>query len=468
MRYEIPEAHEKMMTARKGIKQLDMTQGRPAGLLISFAIPIFLGNVFQQLYNIMDSVIVGRFVGADALAAVGVCSGPYSVFVGLNMGLSTGVGILVAQLYGAGKEEQIKKVVANALILLMASALITGGLGFVLAEKLLVLLGTPESVMDRALIYMRTVFVSILGMALYHCVNGILRALGDSRTPLFFLALSSVLNIVLDVCFVTVVRWDVFGVAFATLLSQLIAAGAGLIYARKKYECFRFPLSQLRPHRAVLQKLLYTGLPLALQSSTINISAAVLQGFVNSFGETVVAANTIINKFDNLNNMPLSSLSMALSTYTGQNVGAGQKKRVQSGYRVGWMMAIAYSVLVFVVGHVFGGMFADFFVQGEPEVRSYSVLGIGILSCGVLALSMIYVNRSILNGAGDTGFALFNGTVEIVGRIGFAWLYTVVLQIGPAGLWLTAVSNWLLTGLVCQARYLSGVWKRKGEAQQEG
>lgn len=457
-----------MMTARKGIKQLDMTQGRPAGLLISFAIPIFLGNVFQQLYNIMDSVIVGRFVGADALAAVGVCSGPYSVFVGLNMGLSTGVGILVAQLYGAGKEEQIKKVVANALILLMASALITGGLGFVLAEKLLVLLGTPESVMDRALIYMRTVFVSILGMALYHCVNGILRALGDSRTPLFFLALSSVLNIVLDVCFVTVVRWDVFGVAFATLLSQLIAAGAGLIYARKKYECFRFPLSQLRPHRAVLQKLLYTGLPLALQSSTINISAAVLQGFVNSFGETVVAANTIINKFDNLNNMPLSSLSMALSTYTGQNVGAGQKKRVQSGYRVGWMMAIAYSVLVFVVGHVFGGMFADFFVQGEPEVRSYSVLGIGILSCGVLALSMIYVNRSILNGAGDTGFALFNGTVEIVGRIGFAWLYTVVLQIGPAGLWLTAVSNWLLTGLVCQARYLSGVWKRKGEAQQEG
>lgn len=445
-----------------------MTQGRPAGLLISFAIPIFLGNVFQQLYNIMDSVIVGRFVGADALAAVGVCSGPYSVFVGLNMGLSTGVGILVAQLHGAGKEEQIKKVVANTLILLMVSALITGGLGFVLAEKLLVLLGTPESVMDRALIYMRTVFVSILGMALYHCVNGILRALGDSRTPLFFLALSSVLNIVLDVCFVTVVRWDVFGVAFATLLSQLIAAGAGLIYARKKYECFRFPLSQLRPHRAVLQKLLYIGLPLALQSSTINISAAVLQGFVNSFGETVVAANTIINKFDNLNNMPLSSLSMALSTYTGQNVGAGQKKRVQSGYRVGWMMAIAYSVFVFVVGHVFGGMFADFFVQGEPEVRSYSVLGIGILSCGVLALSMIYVNRSILNGAGDTGFALFNGTVEIVGRIGFAWLYTAVLQIGPAGLWLTAVSNWLLTGLVCQARYLSGIWKRKGEAQQEG
>lgn len=456
-----------MLTARKGIKQMDMTQGRPAGLLISFAIPIFLGNVFQQLYNIMDSVIVGRFVGADALAAVGVCSGPYSVFVGLNMGLSTGVGILVAQLYGAGKEEQIRKVVANALILLLASALITGGLGFVLAEKLLVLLGTPESVMDRALIYMRTVFVSILGMALYHCVNGILRALGDSRTPLFFLALSSVLNIVLDVCFVTVVRWDVFGVAFATLLSQLIAAGAGLIYARKKYECFRFPLSQLRPQRAILQKLLYTGLPLALQSSTINISAAVLQGFVNSFGETVVAANTIINKFDNLNNMPLSSLSMALSTYTGQNVGAGKKKRVQSGYRVGWMMAIAYSVFVFVIGHVCGGMFADFFVQGEPEVRSYSVLGIGILSCGVTALSMIYVNRSILNGAGDTGFALFNGTVEIAGRIGFAWLYTVMLQIGPAGLWLTAVSNWLLTGLVCQARYLSGVWKRKGEAQQE-
>ena len=439
-----------MLMARKSAKQMDMTKGKPAGLLISFAIPIFLGNVFQQLYNIMDSVIVGRFVGADALAAVGVCSGPYSVFVGLHMGLSTGVGILVAQLHGARKEEQIKTVVANALVLLMASAVLTGGLGFLLADKLLVLLGTPEAVMGRALIYMRTVFVSILGMALYHCVNGILRALGDSRTPLVFLAISSILNIVLDVCFVTVVEWDVFGVAFATLLSQLIAAGAGLIYARKKYECFQFPLPRLKPHRAVL-------------SSTINISAAVLQGFVNSFGETVVAANTIINKFDNLNNMPLSSLSMALSTYTGQNVGAGEKKRVQSGYRVGWSMAVIYSVLVFVIGHTCGGIFADFFVQGEPEVRSFSVMGIGILSCGVLALSMIYVNRSILNGAGDTGFALFNGSVEIVGRIGFAWLYTAVLQIGPAGLWLTAVSNWLLTGLVCQARYCSGVWKKKGD-----
>ena len=185
-----------MLTARKGTKQLDMTKGSPAGLLISFAIPIFLGNVFQQLYNIMDSVIVGRFVGADALAAVGVCSGPYSVFVGLNMGLSTGVGILVAQLHGARKEEQIKRAVANALILLMASAVLTGGLGFLLADPLLRLLGTPEAVMGRAVIYMRTVFVSILGMALYHCVNGILRALGDSRTPLIFLALpaSSILS----------------------------------------------------------------------------------------------------------------------------------------------------------------------------------------------------------------------------------------------------------------------------------
>mgnify|MGYP001623067317 FL=1 len=189
-----------MLMARKSAKQMDMTKGKPAGLLISFAIPIFLGNVFQQLYNIMDSVIVGRFVGADALAAVGVCSGPYSVFVGLNMGLSTGVGILVAQLHGARKEEQIKTVVANALVLLMASAVLTGGLGFLLADKLLVLLGTPEAVMGRALIYMRTVFVSILGMALYHCVNGILRALGDSRTPLVFLAISSILNIVLCHC----------------------------------------------------------------------------------------------------------------------------------------------------------------------------------------------------------------------------------------------------------------------------
>lgn len=442
-------------------KQLDMVQGKPGRILILFAIPIFLGNVFQQFYNIMDTVIVGRFVGADALAAVGVCGSPYGVFVSLNMGLSTGIGIVVSQLFGARQEESIKKTVINALILNGAFAVLTGGIGMLLSSQLLRIMGTPEAIFDSAVVYMRVIFASTLGMSVYNCIAGILRALGDSKTPLYFLIASSILNIVLDVVFVTIFPWGVFGVGFATLLVQLLSAVAVFIYARKKYPYFYFSPGEIKSDIAVIKKLLMTGMPLGLQSSTICLSGAVLQGFVNSFGETVIAANTVINKFDNILNMPLGSLSMALSTYTGQNMGAGRVDRIKEGYKTSWIMAVIYSVLIFIIGHTCAVPFINLFVSGEPEVLAYGIKGIAIFSSGVISLSMIYINRSILNGSGDTGFAMTNGAVEIVGRVGFACLYVTLLKMGPEGLWYTAISNWTLTGLVCLARYASGVWKKK-------
>lgn len=279
-------------------------------------------------------------------------------------------------------------------------------------------------IMHRSMVYMRTIFVSTLGMAIYHCIAGILRALGDSRTPLFFLIFSSVLNIVLDVLFVAVLPLEVFGVAFATLLAQLVSAITCFIYARKKYDCFSFGKQDFSPDWGILKKLLKAGMPIALQSTTICFSSMVLQGFVNGFGEIVIAANTVVNKFDSLINMPLSSLSMALSTYTGQNMGAGKLQRVKVGYKAAWIMAIVYSILIFVIGHMGGRVFVEFFVTGNTKVSLYGIQGMRILSCGVIALSMIYINRSILNGAGDVMFALFNGIVEVFGRVGFVWLYT--------------------------------------------
>lgn len=443
------------------VSDRDMTHGKPAGLLIGFAVPIFIGNVFQQFYNITDSVIVGRFLGADALAAVGLCGCPYGVFISLNMGLSTGIGIVISQLFGAKQEEQIKAMVINAFLLILATSFLIGGAGFFLAPGILKLLGTPEAIMFRSMVYMRTVFVGTLGMAVYGCIAGILRALGDSRTPLLFLVFSSILNIVLDVLFVALMPLDVFGAALATLLSQFISAIVCFLYARRKYDCFNFGMQDLSPDREIIKKLLKAGLPIALQSSTISFSGMVLQGFVNSFGEDVIAANTVVGKFDNLINMPLGSLSMALSTYTGQNTGAGDLQRVKAGYKAACGIAVVYSILIFAAGHVGCRAFVEFFVTGSPEVCLYGVQGIRLLSCGVIALSMIYINRSVLNGAGDVTFAMFNGIVEVFGRVGFAWIYTSVLAVGARGLWLTAVSNWLLTGSVCLLRYISGVWKKK-------
>lgn len=442
-------------------KQLDMTQGRPGKILITFAIPILLGNIFQQFYNIVDSVIVGRYVGADALAAVGVCGAPYGVFVSLNMGLAAGIGIMVSQLFGARQEDRIKKTVINAFILIVVSALLTSILGFVFSSQLLDLLGTPESIYADALIYMQVTFAGMLGMAVYNCAAGILRALGDSKTPLYFLILSSILNIVLDILFVTIIPLGVFGVGLATLIGQLVSAIAVFIYARKKYTYFAFGIGEIIPDKVIIYKLLMAGLPLGLQSSTICLSGAVLQGFVNSFGETVIAANTVINKFDNILNMPLNSLAMALSTYTGQNIGAKKVERIRSGYVTAWVMAVIYSVIVFVIGHTCAEVFMHMFVTDEPAVIDYGIKGIAIFSSAVISLSMIYIHRSILNGSGDTGFALVNGLTEIVGRVGFAYLFVTIMQIGPEGLWYTAIANWTLTGLVCMGRYLTGTWKKK-------
>lgn len=438
----------------RGNKQIDMTEGHPAGLLAVFAVPIFLGNVFQQFYSIVDSVIVGRFVGADALAAVGVSASPYSAFVSMSMGLSSGIGIVMSQLFGGRKEDCMKQTVVNAFFIIICSSMAAGAAGFCAAPGLLRLLGTPDAIFGQALVYMRILFIGVPGMAVYNCVAGILRALGDSRASLYFLVFSSIMNIILDVIFVTMIPLGVFGVGLATLLGQLFSAAAIFCHARKKYDCFTFGRSDLRLDRAVIKRLLLTGVPLGLQSTTICLSATALQGFVNGFGESVIAAQTVIVKFDNILNMPLNSFSLALSTFTGQNAGAHRKDRIHHGYRAALAIAAVYSLLVFVAGHTCGNVFMHLFVRNEPEVIAYGIRGIAIYSSAVLSLGMIYINRSVLNGIGDTGFALFNGVVEIIGRVGFATLFISVLGTGPEGLWYTAIANWTLTGAVCFARYL--------------
>lgn len=442
-------------------KQIDMTQGNPVKLLLYFALPILAGNVFQQFYNIMDSIIVGQFVGPNALAAVGICTSPYGVFVSFTSGMATGIGIVTSQFFGGGQSQKIRQVVINSCYLMLLVSLLSGGLGIVLAPWLLRLLGTPEAIYGQALIYMRLMFISTVGMAYYNCFSGILRALGDSKTPLYILIFSSILNIALNVLFVTVVRWGVFGVGLATVIGQAASAVVTYLTARKRYEYFQFGLSEMKRDTLLMGRLFRMGIPLALQGATISLSGTILQSFINGFGETVIAAHTVVVKFDNILNMPLHSLSMAQSTYTGQNAGAGRLDRIKKGYHAIWTISIFYATLIFLIGHTCAGIFVNMFVSDDAQVMSYGVRGIAIYSSAVLGLSMIYANRSVLNGAGDTTFALINGAVEIAGRLGFALLFIKLLKIGPEGIWYTTIANWTLTGIVCQIRYSSGVWKKK-------
>uniref|UniRef100_UPI00405619EE MATE family efflux transporter n=1 Tax=Acetatifactor sp. TaxID=1872090 RepID=UPI00405619EE len=438
----------------------DMTTGSPAKHILKFALPLLVGNLFQQLYNMVDSLIVGNYVGADALAAVGACGSMNFLFFSLCAGLATGIGIIVAQFYGAKDEKSIYSTIANSIYVLGASAISVSILGIILSSALLRLLQTPESIIGDATIYMRTTCAGIIAIALYNGVASILRALGDSKTPLYFLILASIINVVLDLLFVLRFNWGVFGVAFATIIAQAVSAITCIIYAYVKVPYFRLNREQLRPQPQIIKRSFVLGVPLALQNSMIAISCMALQGVVNTFGETVMAAYTIIGRVEQIVQQPYGSLGAAITTYTGQNVGAGKTERVKQGYRQAVIMVLIFSILLIPVSFLFGEQIIGAFVK-EADVIAIGVKGLQINSLFYFGLGMIYVPRALLNGAGDTGFAMINGFTEVAGRIVFSQILTRIPILGYWGIWLTTGATWATTAIVCVIRYKKGKWEYK-------
>lgn len=441
-------------------RKLDMTEGKALGLLLSFSVPILIGNIFQVLYNMVDSVIVGRFVSAEALAAVGTCGSPYNLFVNLNLGTATGAGILVAQYFGAHRENMIRPLVTNAVFIMFFTSVVISGAGYLFTPQFLRLLDTPDNVLADAVTYLRIIFLSMMGSAVYNVTSGVLRALGDSKTPLYFLIFSSILNTVLDVVFVTVFHMEVLGVALATLISQYIVAVVTFFYARARYECFRFGLRDMKPDFSLIRKLLSAGVPLALQSSSISLSAMFMQRYVNSFGSVVMAGHTAASRFNNICNMPLNSFGMALSTFVGQNIGAKKPARIREGVKIFWIFSVVFSILIFIAGFTLDAPFIRLFTDDETVV-SIGCIATRIYAAYVIFLANIYVNRSVINGSGDTRYSMYGGFLEILGRVGFLVLYIDLFKIGMRGLWYANISNWFITGVFFLIRFLSGKWKEK-------
>ena len=299
------------------------------GHIVKFTLPLLLGNLFQQLYNMVDSVVVGNFVGANALAAVGTCGSMNFLFFSLSSGLAIGIGIIVAQFFGAGDEKNVRNTIANSIYVLTGASLLVSILGIALCPAILRLLQTPDTIIGDSVVYMRTTCAGILFIAAYNGVAAMLRALGDSKTPLYFLILSSIINVVLDLVFVLVMEWGVFGVAFATVIAQAASAVCCIVYAYHKVEYFRLTKEQLQPKPQIIEKSIRLGVPIALQNSMIAVSCMVLQGVVNTFGETIMASYTIVGRIEQVVQQPFSSLGTALTTYSGQNMGAGKPQRVK-------------------------------------------------------------------------------------------------------------------------------------------
>lgn len=444
----------------KGKYITDMTTGSPVKHILKFALPLLFGNLFQQLYNMVDSIVVGNYVGANALAAVGTCGSMNFLFFSLSSGLAIGIGIIVAQYFGAGDEERVQATIANSIYVLAAAALIVSMIGIALAPWLLRLLATPESIIGDSVTYMRTTCSGIIAIAAYNGVASILRALGDSRTPLYFLIVASVLNVVLDLLFVLQFGWGVFGVAIATIIAQAVSAIFCIVYAYKKVPYFRLSKEQLKPEKAIIKNSFRLGVPIALQNSMIAVSCMALQGTVNRFGETVMAAYTISNRIEQLIQQPFGSLAAALTTYSGQNIGAGKLDRVKKGYRQATLLALIFSVAMLPVMYFGGARIVGAFVK-EPEVIVLGVKALRITSLCYFGLGMIYVPRAVLNGVGDTGFAMLNGITEVACRIGYSQILTRIPVLGYWGIWITTGMTWITTAIVCVLRYVRGKWRGK-------
>lgn len=437
-----------------------MTEGSPAKLILMFTLPMLVGNLFQQFYNMVDSIVVGRFVGANALASVGATGSVNFLFFSLCFGVSAGVGVVVSQFFGADRPEMVEKAIANGLYILAISSIIMSVLGVVLARPVLSLLNTPAVILDDAVIYMQVSCAGIIAVAAYNGVSAILRALGDSKTPLYFMVVSCFINIVLDLLFVLKFNWSVFGVAFATVIAQMTAGIGAFIYAYHKISFFRVKKENRAWKTDIAGRCFQLGLPIAVQNSMIALSCIFLQGVINGFGESLVAANTALGRIEQLVQQPYNSLGAAITTFTGQNVGAGKLDRVKKGYKVGFISVVIFSLIMLIPGQFFGEQIVGIFVQ-DQEVIAIGAKGLAITSWFYFFLGMIYVARSVLNGVGDAVYSMINGLMEVAGRVGFAVPLTMIPFIGMWGVFLTTGLTWTLTAIVSMHRYARGGWARK-------
>ena len=436
----------------------DMTKGNPTGLLLTFMLPMVVGNVFQQLYNMVDSMIVGKYVGADALAAVGATGSLNFLIFSLCGGMANGIGIIISQYFGAGNDNGVKKAIANAVYIMATSALLMGVIGLVFSRKLLIFLNTPENILDDSVLYMQIMCIGILAVGLYNCIAAILRAVGDSKTPLYFLIVASILNIALDLLFVKTFNMGVAGAGIATIISQLLAGIGSLAFAFIKNPYFKIGRDQMKAEKMIIAQCVRMGIPLAFQTSLIAISCVALQSVVNTFGSVVVAAFTATSRIEQLVQQPYNSLGMAVSTFTGQNIGAGKLDRVKQGLRKG-MIIMAIFTFVMITLAQFGGEFIMKLFVNEEDVIALGSQALKITSWFYIFLGSIYVARGMLNGAGDATFAFINGIVEMAGRICFAKPLTMIPAIGVWGVWLATALTWFVAGMISVGRYLQGKWK---------
>ena len=393
-----------------------MTAGSPAKLILLFALPLFIGNLFQQVYNMADAFIMGRMLGVNALAAVG-CTGSLTfLIIGFAQGLSAGFSILTAQRFGAGEMDGVRQSYAASLVLGGVISLVLMAASMAGTRQLLVLLQTPPEILEDATRYLIVIFAGIPATMLFNVVSNVLRALGDSKTPLSFLVGGCVLNILLDVLLILYTPLGVMGAGVATVIAQLLAGAACVVYIHKAFPALRLHRSDWKLSRREVLRHLQMGLPMGFQSSIIAIGSLMLQYALNSLGSTAVAAFTAANKLESLGTLPLCSFGLAMGTFVAQNYGAGKLHRIRTGVLQCSAMALSWSVFMGVVFLVFGRQLATLFVGRDAQVTGLSYIYLCVVAFSMWVLALLFIFRYSLQGLGQSFVPTFAGIMELVMR----------------------------------------------------
>lgn len=443
-----------------GSNAMDMTIGNPYRLIFVFSIPLLIGNIFQQLYNMVDSIVVGNFVGEKALAAVGTGFPVIFMLSSLFMGVGMGTTIMISQYFGARDFDSIKDTVNTIYTAMMIAIIPLSIIGIAVSAPLLRLMNVPDDgTLHMAWVYMAIIFAGLVGSMGYNINAGILQGLGDSRTSLFFLMIATVVNIVLDLFFTVVLGMGVAGVALATVIAQAVSWIFGIWFINKNYSYITIRPMKFHFHRELLSRALKLGIPAGIQQALFSVGIMVMQSLVNSYGSNFMAGFNGANKLDTFAFMPIQSFTNAMTTYVGQNIGANNYPRVRSGTRAGLILSVGSSLVIGGAVYPFSGYLMRMFNQNAEVIASgvtylHSVLPFFFL------LAAMFTYNSVLRGAGEMIVPMISSTISLwLARVPIAyWLASVW---GRDSIYYSYAIGWALGLVMAYAYYKTGKWKSK-------
>ena len=439
----------------------DLTRGTPWKLILQFALPIMAGNLLQQLYNTADTIIVGNFNGQQALSAVGACASLTALFTALAIGFSIGAGVLISQYFGASREQALRQYAATAIVLMLAMGLLMSLIGVCSAGFLLArALGTPEALLPLTLLYFRIYAAGLVFQFGYNIAAALLRALGDSKATLYFLLVSSVLNVVLDLVFVAGLGMGVAGAAIATVISQIASCGIGFAYMHRRYALLRFSLRELRMDLKTAGRILQVGAPMAIQQSIVSCGFLFLQRLVNYYGESMIASYTVASRMENILMIPIIGIQNTMATFAGQNMGARRPDRVSKGLGQGVLVSLGMT-LILCLAQIAGIPLIIRAFQLDAGAAAICRLHLFSSAVAIPIFAVYFPANGMCQGVGEGFHATFYALLALGLRVVFAYALHKTSLFGYTAIWWSQAMSWTITLVVCYVHFFRGKWKDK-------